>query len=506
MKGGSVFTVLLVAAVLAASGLAETPRLISYQGRLTDASGVPMADGAKNLRFILWNDPTSVAPANELWNSGPVTVTTTEGLFSVNLGQSPMTALDPAIFADSILWLGISVGADPEISPRTRLVSSPYTLSAHYADSARVTTDRYVDKTGDTMTGGLFWTLGSGAVDAYIKQGTSGGANLYLGNDGRVGAFLLGDDDGQLSIRDHNGSEGANIDANTSTGGGMHLYAPDNYVRVSMSAGEVGDSYGSKLTLMKGPNIPVITLDAGGAGDAAVQLPTDAVSSGEMKDEPGLSNSETSSFFTFSSGSGTTYTADSVSITIPAAGYVIVDVGAYLNVFHSNGTTTQFYVKSDKTAGASVMSPGVHVVRIPSAWPSTGSVAVGCPIHSSRLYSETSSGSKKYYLNIYYSSGASTSSNLAYWFIRATYYPTLYGTATLVTNAEDGGPGDMTGDPSQTGSPATTTEVITVEEHNARVEAALAEQREALEERLRVLEEKVRRLSDDPDVNRGFGW
>jgi hypothetical protein len=64
-----------------------------------------------------------------------VTVTTTDGLFAVNLGQAPMTALDPTLFADSLLWLGISVGADPEISPRTRLVSAPYSIGAHYADS-----------------------------------------------------------------------------------------------------------------------------------------------------------------------------------------------------------------------------------------------------------------------------------------------------------------------------------------------------------------------------------
>lgn len=505
MKGGFIFTALLVIGLLAVSGMAETPRLISYQGRLTDASGEPLEDGAKNLRFIIWNDPTAVAPANELWNSGPVTVTTTDGLFSVNLGQSPMTALDPAIFTDTLLWLGISVGADPEISPRTRLVSSPYTLSALYADSARATTDRYVNETGDTMSNGLFWTLGSSDVDAYIKEGTHGGANLYLGNNGRVGAFLNGDNGGQLFIRDKVGNEGVLVDATTTTGGALTLFSPSSFARARFAAGGNDDTCGSTLTLMKGMNIPVITLDAESSGDATVQLPTGAISSGEMKDEAGLSSTESSSAYAFSSGSGTTYTVDSVSITIPAAGYVIVEVGGYLNAFHTNGTTTQFYVKSDKTAGTSTTSPGVHVVRIPSAWPSTGSVAAGYPIHASRLYSETSSGAKKYYLNVYYSSGGSTSSNLAYRFIRATYYPTLYGTATLVANAENGGPSVMMGDPSQAGSLATTTEIITVEEHNARVETALAEQREALEARLQALEAEMQQLRDEREADAGFG-
>lgn len=504
MKGGFVLAALLTITVLTASSLAETPRLISYQGRLTDASGVPLADGVKNLRFIIWNDPTSVAPANELWNSGPVTVTTTNGLFSVNLGQSPMAALDPTLFADTLLWLGISVGADPEISPRTRLVSSPYTLSALYADSARVTTDRYVNETGDTMTYGLFWALGSSAVDAYIKEGTSGGANLYLGTNGRTGAILIGDNSGKLILRDQNGIGGAEIEASSVAGGRLHLFSPDNSARITLSAGESGDDGGSILSLNKGEYTAVMTLDAGGSGDAAVQFPTGAISSGEMKDEAGLSSTESSTAYAFSSGSGMTYTVDSVQITIPAAGYVIVEVGGYLNAFHTNGTTTQFYVKSDKTAGTSTTSPGVHVVRIPSAWSSTGSVAVGCPIHSSRLYSETSSGSKKYYLNVYYSSGESTSCNLAYRFIRATYYPTLYGTATLVANAEIGGPSVMMGNPSVTERPSTT-EVITVEEHNARVEAVAAEQREALEARVKALEDEVRQLREERDADAGFG-
>ncbi len=505
MKAGFVLMALIVVLVFTPQGMAETPRLISYQGRLTDLSGNPLPDGAKGLRFILWDDPTAVAPANEIWNSGPVTVTTTEGIFSVELGKAPMTALDPAIFTDTVLWLGITVGADPEISPRTRLISAPYSLAAQYADSSRVTTDRYVNETGDTMTSGLSWALGSSEADAYIKEGIHGGANLYLGNNGRAGAYLDGDDNGLLILHNRNGAAGARIEALSSTGGYLGLFSPDNSLRTSLFAGNIDDTGGSILVLYKGLVNPMITLDAHSSGDAAVQLPTDAISSGEMKDEAGLSNSEAAGFFTFTSGSGTTYTVDSVSITIPAAGYVIVEVGGYLNLYHTNGTATNVQVKSDKTAGSSSLSPGVHIVRIPETWPSTSSYAAGYPIHSSRLYSETSSGAKKYYLNVFYSSGVSASSNIGYRFIRATYYPTLYGTATLVANADGGGPSVMMGDASQTASLATTTEVITVEEHNARVEAALAEQREALETRLNALEDEMQRLRDEREADSRLG-
>lgn len=506
MKGGFVFTTLLAIAVLTVSSLAETPRLISYQGRLTDASGVPLADGAKGVRFIIWNDPTAVAPANELWNSGPVTVTTTDGLFAVNLGQSPMTALDPAIFTDTLLWLGISVGADPEISPRTRLVSSPYSLSAEYADSSGTTTDRFVDEDGDTITGSTYWTLDSDTKDAALVDGSYGGANLHLYTDGASRASLYGDRCGTLYLKDEDGTMTAELNAHTEIGGTFALRSSSGDARAYIEAGLADDTCGALLVLNKGASGFAMALSAiGEPHDARVQFPSSSISSGETADEAGLSNSEATGSFIFTSGSATTYTVDSVQITIPAAGYVIVEVGGYLNIYHTTGTNSLFYVKSDKTAGSSSLSPGVHVARIPAVWPSSGSSSVGMPIHSSRLYNETSSGAKKYYLNVYYNTGVSTSSNLAYRFIRATYYPTLYGTSTLASVTENGGPSVMMGDPSQAGSPATATEVITVEEHNARVEAALAEQREALEARMKALEDRMQQLDDRRETDAGFG-
>ena len=78
---------LIAATVLAVPPSA--PRQIAYQGRLTDAAGNPLPDGAKSIRFIIWNHTTNSAPVNEIWNSGPLVVTTTSGLFSVLLGASP---------------------------------------------------------------------------------------------------------------------------------------------------------------------------------------------------------------------------------------------------------------------------------------------------------------------------------------------------------------------------------------------------------------------------------
>ncbi len=112
------------------------PYEFSYQGRLTDALGNPVADGVHSVQFTLWDSPILSGPFDSKWTSGPVSVTTTGGLFSVLLGASPMPAIGIGVVYDSVTWLGIKVGADPEISPRTRIVSAPYALMSAYAMTA----------------------------------------------------------------------------------------------------------------------------------------------------------------------------------------------------------------------------------------------------------------------------------------------------------------------------------------------------------------------------------
>ncbi len=128
----------LAAAILcliAASALAivvpSVPRMIPYQGRLTDAGGNPLT-GAYLVRFQIYNAP---AAGITLWDNGFRKINVAAGLFTYNLGDS--TVLPYSIFtSDTNVWLGITVGADPEISPRTKLNSVPYAYKASTADTA----------------------------------------------------------------------------------------------------------------------------------------------------------------------------------------------------------------------------------------------------------------------------------------------------------------------------------------------------------------------------------
>ena len=99
MKTAITLALVCLAAVLAAQfALAVTPhapRVINYQGRLTDGAGNPVSDGPHSAHFIIWRDSTSTNPGDIVWDSGPLTVITDKGIFSVRLGTPPQPVLDP---------------------------------------------------------------------------------------------------------------------------------------------------------------------------------------------------------------------------------------------------------------------------------------------------------------------------------------------------------------------------------------------------------------------------
>ncbi|MBD3257905.1 hypothetical protein GF377_05690 [candidate division GN15 bacterium] len=106
-------------AALTVSVSAEVPSTMSYQGRLADSSGNPVADTPHDITFRIYDEGSIL-----LWEEAH-TVTTADGLFSVELGSNG-TPLTPDVFVSDECWLGIAVDGDPEMTPRTRLSTVPY--------------------------------------------------------------------------------------------------------------------------------------------------------------------------------------------------------------------------------------------------------------------------------------------------------------------------------------------------------------------------------------------
>src|SRR5512138_2809273 len=107
---------------------AAQPKL-HYQGRLLDpTSGAPKADGTYTMLFGLYTASTGGSP---LWTESK-DVTVSRGIFSTLLGDT--TPFDISLFNGQDLWLGNSVGGDPQMTPRQPLAYVPYALYAYNAD------------------------------------------------------------------------------------------------------------------------------------------------------------------------------------------------------------------------------------------------------------------------------------------------------------------------------------------------------------------------------------
>jgi len=120
------FSIVLIT-LLAMSAIAQDSLLISYQGRLTNNVGDPL-DTTVMILFNIYD-----GEEQHFWGEGQST-TVTNGLFNVVLGS--VVFLPDTVFSGEDRYLGIIVGADPEISPRTLLTSAPSAAYAHHASTA----------------------------------------------------------------------------------------------------------------------------------------------------------------------------------------------------------------------------------------------------------------------------------------------------------------------------------------------------------------------------------
>jgi hypothetical protein len=126
-------TVVLFAALLTVPSIATAgvPTLMQYQGFLTDDSGEPL-DTMVDMTFTIYDASTG---SGVVWTETQDTVTVNNGLFHVLLGS--VNPISDTVFAETERWLGITVDPDPEIVPRTRLVTVPYAFRAATVDGAR---------------------------------------------------------------------------------------------------------------------------------------------------------------------------------------------------------------------------------------------------------------------------------------------------------------------------------------------------------------------------------
>jgi hypothetical protein len=115
---------LCLATIILGTVYAAPSQPISYQGRLTDVSGNPVPNGTYSVTFTIYTDLSGGSP---LWMEEHK-INTSDGLFTALLGS--VNPFDPALFKEFPRYLGITVDAGPEMTPRILMASVPYALTA----------------------------------------------------------------------------------------------------------------------------------------------------------------------------------------------------------------------------------------------------------------------------------------------------------------------------------------------------------------------------------------
>jgi len=177
------------------------PRTMTYQARLTDSDGQPLADQSVNVTFKIYNDP---AVGSELWSQLINVTTDSDGLFSTELENLNLPF-------DEDYWLELTVEAEV-LDPRQRIGMVGYAAVADTADFARnasgggwvdngsvISLETSTDSVGigtDTPTeklhveGNLFVsgtaTIGTGHVISGNNNFVAGTNNTGTGNDNVV--------------------------------------------------------------------------------------------------------------------------------------------------------------------------------------------------------------------------------------------------------------------------------------------------------------------------------
>jgi len=166
------FTVVL-AVLIGSTAFAVTPTAMNFQGLLADTSGVPVADGSYSVTFRIYDDPNA---GSTVWSESQ-SVVTTDGLFNVVLGS--ISAIQNAVFAGSFRYLGVQVGANPEMAPRTRLVTVPYAFRTGSVDGSA---GGYISSSVSIGSGNVF----TGNYDFVAGQNNSvaGDASTIAGGEG----------------------------------------------------------------------------------------------------------------------------------------------------------------------------------------------------------------------------------------------------------------------------------------------------------------------------------
>ncbi len=204
-----------------AHAVATVPTKMNFQGRLTDATGVIVANGTYNMQFRFYSASSG---GSLLWSEERLVndtkgVTVTNGLFAIKLGEGDVigagtgaTALNPANFASGSVYLEVTMATpanattntastsmvwESPMSPRSQMATSAYAFNSETldgldsADFAQITAN-------NTFTGTNLMQTASNSASAFEVQSSTSASILKVDTTGTGGVTLLGNSSAAL--------------------------------------------------------------------------------------------------------------------------------------------------------------------------------------------------------------------------------------------------------------------------------------------------------------------
>ncbi len=175
------FSSILLSFIAPAYATVGIHKRINFQGKLVNTNGTNVTNGDYSIVFTLYNADSG---GTNLWDETQ-TVTVTDGIFQVSLGDVD-TTLGNVDFNSDLLYLGIKVGADAEMTPRIRFTAVPYAFNAQKVNGLTVT-----NTSGNPFSAATALQIGDGKTvvvnNGLTFSGTDGTTITFQGTDTYVG-------------------------------------------------------------------------------------------------------------------------------------------------------------------------------------------------------------------------------------------------------------------------------------------------------------------------------
>lgn len=366
------------------------PKQFDYQGVLRTTAGGIVPDGNYPMTFRIYNDPTG---GTALWTETQ-TVAVANGIFSVHLGSSTPIATVPF---NRVHFLGITLGAEPELLPRTMLTPSPYSFMSMDIMDNTVTTPKLQDgavtgvkiganqvvkslngiKDDITLVAGTNITLTPSGNNITINAAGGGGGTVTQVN---TGAGLTGGPittTGTISIP-NDGITSAMLQSNSVTSAKI--------TDGTIVTADLGDNSVNSAKIVDGT---IVTADLGDNSVTSAKVVDGTITNADINNSAGIVTSKLlgdagiefytwgSNYYSVTENNSSVINMGSLVLTAPTTGYIVVWLSGS-TIFFGNRKTLNIGVNTISTSlldDASVTIgrlDGTETLRFYEAFTATG--------------------------------------------------------------------------------------------------------------------------------------